>query len=76
MALSTKLDPEEAISRMKAYASEWVGEFMPFITISAGYASAKENPEMTLDELIALSDKRMYADKSRFYKESGLDRRK
>lgn len=76
MAIAYGADPEAFIKAMKEDASHWSGKYMPSIAISAGYACAEEEPEMSLDELIALADKRMYADKSRFYKESGLDRRK
>lgn len=76
MAIARSVDPENVIDSLKKDAAVWVGKQAPAAAISAGYASAEENPEMDLDELIALSDRRMYADKSKFYKESGLDRRK
>ena len=36
----------------------------------------RENPEQSVDELFTVAEKAMYVDKAKFYKESGIERRK
>lgn len=45
------------------------------LVIACGCAKASEFPDLTALELAKTADKRMYEDKSRYYRESGHDRR-
>ena len=55
--------------------NEWHGKTVPSLSISYGFASSEENPDMDIDELIKLSDSRMYANKDEYYKKTGAKRR-
>ena len=50
------------------------GKYVNAISISLGFATRSENPELSLDELIKLSDERMYADKEAYYERTGSRR--
>ena len=69
------IDAGAAIENLKKDAAEWKGEYMPAISISVGYAKASEEPGLNFDELLALSDERMYAAKAKYYDENGLQKR-
>ena len=56
--------------------NEWEGERIKKLSISLGYASAREFPSENVAELSRISDERMYAAKAAYYKGSGIDRRK
>ena len=46
------------------------------LAISKGLVVCKEHPDLTVDEMKDLADKRMYADKEEYYRRSGKKRRK
>lgn len=72
-------DMNEKLELLKVKTAEWKGNFTTNLKISAGFASYTEIPDFTLDkfkELEHMADKKMYADKNRYYKEMGIDRRK
>lgn len=69
---------EEIFNQFKATVSEWHGVHIKEMAISIGIASASEISGFDIShfrELVEMADKRMYADKSSFYKSQGLDRR-
>lgn len=53
----------------------WSGKLNQKISFSCGYVSAAEAMNMTLNQVAALADKRMYEEKRRYYQEKGVDRR-
>ena len=55
---------------------EWKGELVDKLSISCGYASAREFPSENVAELSRISDERMYADKAEYYRHNGINRRK
>jgi GGDEF domain-containing protein len=44
--------------------------------LAIGFALAEENKDANCEELVIIADKMMYEAKSRYYKESGKDRRR
>ena len=44
--------------------------------MSVGYAAFKDNPRASIDDLEHKADADMYAEKAKYYKESGIDRRR
>lgn len=46
------------------------------LSLSWGWASFHENPELTLAELAKVADRRMYENKANYYKSKGKDRRR
>ena len=55
--------------------SGWSGNYVDKLSVSAGYARMKEFEHMDIDELIKISDKRMYQEKEKFYAENKIKRR-
>lgn len=53
----------------------WSGEKIETISVSCGYVFSKESEWASLKEIAHVADIRMYEEKARYYKNSGLDRR-
>ncbi len=53
----------------------WKGEKVKSLSISCGFASKREFPTEEVAELCRFSDKRMYADKQRYYERMGFKQR-
>ncbi len=54
---------------------KWHGTLNDNLAISCGYVAYSEVPGMSLHEIAVLADKRMYEDKSAYYRRKGIDRR-
>ena len=54
----------------------WTGRLVNKLSISYGYAAAKEYPDMNIRDLASEADKRMYENKAAYYRKSGIERRK
>ena len=71
--------PMSELDKLKAdlekAMNEWHGRVVPTLSISYGFASSEENPDMGIEDLIKLSDSRMYAHKDEYYKRTGAKRR-
>ncbi|MCR5596381.1 MAG: diguanylate cyclase [Lachnospiraceae bacterium] len=76
MAIVYSSDPEELRRSILDKAKEWHGIYSDEMTMSVGYASHKDNPAASVDDLEHMSDKDMYLEKEKFYKERGIERRK
>lgn len=55
--------------------AKWVGSHDSVLSISAGYVTAAEMNKSDFEDVSRIADQRMYANKSLFYKASGVDRR-
>lgn len=53
----------------------WSGEQIKAISVSCGYVSSKESMWSSIKEIAHVADIRMYEEKARYYKNSGVDRR-
>lgn len=53
----------------------WSGKLVEQLSISCGYVSKKEFPDLPVTEMAKIADKRMYEAKSNFYRTIGVDRR-
>lgn len=53
----------------------WKGRHVDGLTLSVGYVMQKEFPDESIVGLAKIADKRMYAEKSKFYTRNGVDRR-
>lgn len=58
----------------RAY-NTWSGHYVDSIAISYGYASRKEFPDASVEELAKKADARMYEAKADYYRTKGVDRR-
>lgn len=70
---------EERLEKIKSDLDNtvlnWSGELVDRLTLSCGYVSKREFPEMTITEIAKTADKRMYEAKSAHYRKKGVDRR-
>lgn len=60
----------------EASLSEWSGDLVDNLSVSYGYVTKREFPDMSITEMEELADKRMYKAKEKYYKQSDTDRRK
>ena len=67
---------DSLIKELNKVADSWKGKKIEKLSLSSGYASRKEFPKYTLDELVGTADQRMYKEKSEYYLSRGIDRRK
>lgn len=69
----------DKIPRAKADIAEisavWDGVLINELSIAVGFSAACDNPGLSLRELAAVADKRMYEEKAAYYKNKGIDRR-
>ena len=57
------------------YTGRWKGSHLENISISSGYTAKEEFADITVEEMIRLSDNRMYDAKALYYSKKGIDRR-
>ena len=55
--------------------SVWSGDSVKNLSMSIGCVTKKEFPDSTVSEMAEIADKRMYADKAKYYENRGTDRR-
>lgn len=55
--------------------ANWKGELIDSLSISYGYVSKEEMPDLSVRQLSAVAEQRMYEAKSEHYRKSGMDRR-
>lgn len=70
----TELQP--MLKTFEELCQNWKGELISSPSVSYGLAEAFEEPELNVDQLIELADKRMYQMKQKYYQQTGKDRRK
>jgi diguanylate cyclase (GGDEF)-like protein len=76
MAVIHTENPEELRETINTKTKEWHGVYTEKISMSIGYASHKDNPAASIDELERLADADMYNEKDKYYKENGIERRR
>ena len=69
-------NPVDVCDDINKKAGEWHGVYSSEMALSVGYASHKDYPEASIDELERKADAEMYDAKERYYKEKGIDRRR
>ena len=60
---------------LNSITDSWRGQSVDGLSISVGYASHSEYPDMTIEELGKIADKKMYDAKEEYYKEHDRRRR-
>ena len=68
------LNPDLVICHLDPTVASFTMDFT--INKGRGYVIADENANYTFDEMVREADRRMYENKSEYYKNSGLDRRR
>lgn len=66
---------EEAMEELKGLTAKWKGKYVKSLSLSVGYAIYEEHSELTCEELVRISDRRMYDAKEKYYEAKGLTRR-
>ena len=73
------IDPEQvpmALGDLAAAAAGWHGTWVNELHLAAGCATVAENPGLSAEKLVNTADQAMYAEKSKYYRAAGLDRRR
>lgn len=65
----------EQLDKLNRLAEEWEGKLIAGISLSCGVVSAAAFPGCTLTELEKAADAALYAEKDKFYKKNGIERR-
>ncbi len=76
MAILHTDDPESVRKSVYEKAGKWHGAYVENLHLSIGYASHKEHMDSGIEELERMADSDMYAEKGRYYRENGIDRRR
>lgn len=76
IAICSKEELEEIFRLIDNYSKLWKGTYSTGLSISKGAASITEFPDYSIDQLEKEAEQRMYKDKTRYYLESGIERRK
>jgi len=66
---------EEIKKDIDDVTENWNGKLIDDLAISCGYVTKKEVPNMSIHQMAVLADKRMYENKTKYYREKGIDRR-
>ncbi len=66
---------KEVLADFDETIANWSGELVNSMSISYGYVSKEEKPELSVRQLGAIAEKRMYAAKEAHYRKAGFDRR-
>lgn len=61
--------------KLEATTQQWKGTLVTSLTLSVGFVTRKECPDLSIVELAKVADKRMYNAKALFYANKGVDRR-
>lgn len=67
---------ETIMAKLDETAAAWRGKLVSELSIACGWATCREFPSENIAELSRISDERMYAAKSEYYRRTGKDRRK
>lgn len=67
---------KKSLENLDNYAKEFYDEKIGYLTISKGYARAKEHPYINPEKLYIIADKQMYINKTEYYKTNNIDRRR
>ena len=65
----------EIIENVNSIINGWKGQIVDKISVSIGYASHREFPDRTIDELSRIADIKMYEAKSEYYKKHNRRKR-
>ena len=76
MAIAPVKNPEKIREDIKKKAAEWHGMYTEEMTMSIGFAKAKDHNNASIDDLERMADADMYSEKEKFYKERGIERRR
>ncbi len=71
-----KSDVDTRLNKLESTMKKWSDENDIPLEVSCGYARFEEDREIRIKELAKMADKKMYEEKSKYYRSTGKDRRK
>ena len=71
----TREEAQDAVKTFDYLTENFQGNLISELSVSKGVVVCSEHTELNLEEIIALADKLMYADKDEYYRRTGKDRR-
>lgn len=71
-----KSDVDTRLNKLESTMKKWSDENDITLEASCGYARIEEDREIQIKELAKMADKKMYEDKSEYYRSTGKDRRR
>ncbi len=75
LIVADEVEINRRLINLKNYLFKWHEKYVKGITVAVGYAAAREDESLSVEDLGRLADERMYVDKKNFYEKSGYDRR-
>lgn len=66
---------EGVLADFDCMAEEWKGKKNSKLSVSYGYVTKQEQPDIVIEDMARLADKRMYQAKASYYQNQGTDRR-
>lgn len=72
----TKESVEGSVATFDYLTSKFKGKLISELSVSKGVVVCSEYPELSFEELKAMADKLMYADKDEYYRRTGKNRRR
>ncbi len=72
----TKEIVEASVETLDYLTSKYKGKYISELSVSKGVVVCSEHPELSFEELKAMADKLMYADKDEYYRRTGKNRRR
>ena len=76
MLVASEIELKRRIDKFNTIAKTWCGKVINGFTASIGVASTRDYPDASAEELCKIADDNMLIDKSKFYSQSGHERRK
>lgn len=67
--------PGEICQNIEKFVENWHGMYSKEMSISLGYASRSDNPDLGIHDLEKKADDEMYRAKAAYYEKKGIDRR-
>ena len=72
----TREEAEDAIKTFDYLIENFQGNLISELSVSKGVVVCSEHIELNFEEIKAMADKLMYADKDEYYRRTGIDRRR
>lgn len=72
----TKESVEGSVTTFDYLTSKFKGKLISELSVSKGVVICSEHPDLSFEELKAMADKLMYADKDEYYRRTGKNRRR
>ena len=72
----TRDEARGALRQLRKAGKDWQGNMLRSVSLSAGYAIAKDYEGVSAEKLVVAADKKMYEAKAAYYSKPGNERRK